>query len=164
MWLRKLTALNMTQLGWLGRKTSTQTNKLLLQTFVNKQTNSTTAITCKERRTAIQKPLCNSQWKNCWGLREKTKRAHDVYTTSSQRRCNVMHMTFIQHRLNVDATSWRCIDVEATLYRRHVPVGTIQFLAVDTLALFRGMWLCQKYFTPPPSEKGSTLKRKEFAF
>ena len=25
------------------------------------------------------------------------------------------HMSFIQRRLNVDATSWRCIDVEATL-------------------------------------------------
>ena len=28
VWLGKLTALNMTPLGWLGRKTSTQTNKL----------------------------------------------------------------------------------------------------------------------------------------
>ena len=26
------------------------------------------------------------------------------------------HMTLIQRRLNVDATSWRCIDVEATFY------------------------------------------------
>ena len=33
------------------------------------------------------------------------------------------HMTFIQRRLNIDATSWRCIDVEATLYRSHVPAG-----------------------------------------
>ena len=33
------------------------------------------------------------------------------------------HMTFIQRCLNVDATSWRCIDVEATLYKRHVPTG-----------------------------------------
>ena len=33
------------------------------------------------------------------------------------------HMTSIQRRLNVDATSWRCIDVEATLYRRHVSAG-----------------------------------------
>ena len=32
-------------------------------------------------------------------------------------------MTLIQRRLNVDATSWRCIDVEATLYKRHVPAG-----------------------------------------
>ena len=31
------------------------------------------------------------------------------------------HMTSIQRRLNVDATSWRCIDVESTLHRRHVP-------------------------------------------
>ena len=27
VWLGKLTALDMTPLGWLGRKTSTQTNK-----------------------------------------------------------------------------------------------------------------------------------------
>ena len=31
VWLGKLTALDMTPLGWLGRKTSTQTNKLLLR-------------------------------------------------------------------------------------------------------------------------------------
>ena len=28
-----------------------------------------------------------------------------------------------QRRLNVDATSWCCIDVEPTLYKRHVPAG-----------------------------------------
>ena len=33
------------------------------------------------------------------------------------------HMTSIQRRLNDDATSWRCIDVETTLYRRHVSAG-----------------------------------------
>ena len=33
------------------------------------------------------------------------------------------HMTLIQRRLNVDATSWRCIDVEPTLYKRQVPAG-----------------------------------------
>ena len=33
------------------------------------------------------------------------------------------HMTLIQRRLNVDATSWRCIDVEPTLYKRYVPAG-----------------------------------------
>ena len=32
-------------------------------------------------------------------------------------------MTFIQRRINVDATSWRCIDVEATLCKRHVLAG-----------------------------------------
>ena len=32
-------------------------------------------------------------------------------------------MMLIQRRLNVDATSWRCIDVEPTLYKRHVPAG-----------------------------------------
>ena len=33
------------------------------------------------------------------------------------------HMTLLQRSLNVDATSWRCIDVEPTLYKRHVPAG-----------------------------------------
>ena len=37
------------------------------------------------------------------------------------------HMTFKQRRLNVDATSWRCIDVEATLYKREVPAGIYYF-------------------------------------
>ena len=51
-------------------------------------------------------------------MQRLTQRSPDVYTTSPQRRCNVLpsgHMTFIQRRLNVDATSKRCIDVEATL-------------------------------------------------
>ena len=38
------------------------------------------------------------------------------------------HMTLIQPRLNVDATSWRCIDVELTLHKRHVPAGTVTHL------------------------------------
>ena len=38
------------------------------------------------------------------------------------------HITFIQRRLNVDATSWRCIDVEATLYRRHVSAGMFTYI------------------------------------
>ena len=33
------------------------------------------------------------------------------------------HMTLIQRPLNVDATSWRCIHVEPTLYKHHVPAG-----------------------------------------
>ena len=33
------------------------------------------------------------------------------------------HMTFIQRRINVDATSWRCIDVDTTLSQRWVPTG-----------------------------------------
>ena len=31
------------------------------------------------------------------------------------------HITILQRRFNVNETSWRCIDVEATLYKRHVP-------------------------------------------
>ena len=34
-------------------------------------------------------------------------------------------MRFIQRRINVDATLWRCIDVDATLYKRHMPAGGI---------------------------------------
>ena len=33
------------------------------------------------------------------------------------------NMASIQRRLNVDATSWRCIDVETTLYKYRVPAG-----------------------------------------
>ena len=32
-------------------------------------------------------------------------------------------MTFIQRRFYVEATSLRCIDINATLYKRHVPAG-----------------------------------------
>ena len=39
-------------------------------------------------------------------------------------------MTLIQRRLNVDATSWRCIHVESTLYKRHVPDGLFLFLGL----------------------------------
>ena len=41
----------------------------------------------------------------------ETQQAHGSYTTSAQRRCNVMP----QRRCNV--------DVEPTLYKRHVPAG-----------------------------------------
>ena len=42
------------------------------------------------------------------------------------------HMTFIQLRLNVDATSWPCIDIEATLCKRHVSAGTIIIIWWET--------------------------------
>ena len=32
-------------------------------------------------------------------------------------------LAFIQRRINVDATSLRCIDVDAMLYKRHVSAG-----------------------------------------
>ena len=51
-------------------------------------------------------------------------------------------MAFIQRRLNVDATSWRCIDVEATLYRRHVSAGLYLVFA------FRfSSWSCSAVLT-----------------
>ena len=34
-----------------------------------------------------------------------------------------MTLIHVQTRLNIDAKSWRCIDVEPTLYKRHVPAG-----------------------------------------
>ena len=44
-------------------------------------------------------------------------------------------MTFIQRRLNVDATSRRCIDVEATLFKRHVlaelPLSDLSTISVQ---------------------------------
>ena len=33
------------------------------------------------------------------------------------------YMMFMQRRINVDATSWRCIDVDTTLPRRHMHAG-----------------------------------------
>ena len=33
---------------------------------------------------------------------------------------------FIQRRINVDATSWRCIDVIATLYKRNMLAGLLK--------------------------------------
>ena len=38
------------------------------------------------------------------------------------------HMTFVQRPIKVDATSWRCIDVDATLSQRCVPAGKIRQL------------------------------------
>ena len=35
-------------------------------------------------------------------------------------------VTFIQRRMNVDATSRHCIDVIATFYKRHVAAGKRQ--------------------------------------
>ena len=46
------------------------------------------------------------------------------------------HMTFIQHCLNIDATSRRCIDVEATLYKRHVSAGDGLFTTADSKSFF----------------------------
>ena len=39
------------------------------------------------------------------------------------------HMTLVQRRFNVDATSWRCIDVQPTLYKHHVPAGKREWFA-----------------------------------
>ena len=52
------------------------------------------------------------------------------------------HMTFIQRRINVDATSWRCIDVGTTLYKRHMSAGK-HFLDI-IIIVFKGAFT----FTP----------------
>ena len=57
------------------------------------------------------------------------------------------HMTSIQRRLNVDATSWPCIDVEATLYKRHVSAGWTfevrkKTLSFTSLKVFRSATKC----------------------
>ena len=46
-----------------------------------------------------------------------SQRVHDVYTTSNQCRYDVM--TFIQRLFNI----WRCMNVDATLYKRLAAVG-----------------------------------------
>ena len=38
------------------------------------------------------------------------------------------HMTFIQCRFNVYATSWGFSDVNATLYKYHVPAGYLPYV------------------------------------
>ena len=63
------------------------------------------------------------------------------------------HMTFIQRRLNVDAMSGRCIDVEATLYLRHVPAGldlvTLTYIlhSSDFDTFYVDVWYLLKYKT-----------------
>ena len=54
-----------------------------------------------------------------------TQRAHDVNTTSPQRRCDVVF------------TSWRCIDVEATLYLRHDIASTLRRRCIYVMTLHR---------------------------
>ena len=60
-------------------------------------------------------------------------------------------MPFIQRRLKVDATLWRCIDVEATLYKRHVPTGmavsakpTVLFI-IQSFTDKKRPWLDQEF-------------------
>ena len=75
--------------------------------------------------------------------------------------------TFVQRRINVDATSWCCIDVNATLYKWDVPAANapvtsntdIMYIHFQTeLNYWRGRQFCQNCCFS--SEKGSVLKRK----
>ena len=54
--------------------------------------------------------VLRGHWSDCTGTQ---------WSESSPKRLPSRHMTSIQRRLNVDAMSWHCIDVEATLYKRY---------------------------------------------
>ena len=60
--------------------------------------------------------------------------SRNVVVFSKDGRCKIIenlssrHITLIRRRHNVDATSWRCIDIVATLYKRHVPAGVASTL------------------------------------
>ena len=54
-----------------------------------------------------------------------SKKRYKDFTTSQLRRLDVI--TFHQRRMNVDATSWCCIGVDATLFQRCMPSGLIVF-------------------------------------
>ena len=69
--------------------------------------------------------LCKHQQVKCWNMSGESFMLYIL-----QQRLPSGHMTLIQRRLNVDATSWRCIDVEPTLYKRHVPAGLPQVLLI----------------------------------
>ena len=73
------------------------------------------------------------------------------------------HMTFKQRRLNVDATSWRCIDVEATLYRRHVSARHYPSPRPSPLPQFARM-IASKFKTWKRIFKGTAYIRYSFAF
>ena len=62
---------------------------------------------------------CPSKKSNFWNIARYRNTGYSLALCS----CSLPsgHMTFIQRRLNVNATSWRCVDVQAKLYKRHVP-------------------------------------------
>ena len=53
-------------------------------------------------------------------------------------------MTLVQSRLKVDATSWRCIDVEPTLYTRHVPTAILSINLLN-LSWIKNVSICEGY-------------------
>ena len=46
------------------------------------------------------------------------------------------HKIIIQRRINVDATSWRCIDLNATLYK-HGVTSALMWRCTNNMALRR---------------------------
>ena len=62
------------------------------------------------------------------------------------------HMTSIQRRLNFDAC--RCIDVETTLYKRHVPAG---MLPASLKMLECDEYTSQNFFPEPTCPKATHL-------
>ena len=75
------------------------------------------------------------------------------------------HMASIQRHLNVDATSWRCIDIEVTLYRRHDVAATLRWRCINVMCLF-GMdahirsYVFSRYDWDDSSENGTFLHKK----
>ena len=108
--------------------------------------NSYSGISGTERMT-IKKKKKKKKKKMPWSISTNNYCRHGRYRT-----CNLLitgqtlirlsnpswDMTSIQRRLNVDATSWRCIDVETTLYECHMPawMETVRFFTSYSNALF----------------------------
>ena len=60
----------------------------------------------------------------------------NINAASTQSWDNV-ESTFIQCRIYMDARSWRCIDVNVALYKRHVPAGNFLKVRFENPAQFR---------------------------
>ena len=78
--------------------------------------------------------LCPAASSDCFNWSSQTegsvdaryirKQGHHLQTHNET--CTSGHTTLRQRCINVDATSRRCTDVYATLYKRYVPAGTSQ--------------------------------------
>ena len=53
----------------------------------------------------------------------------------------LMSMTFIQLRINIDATSLRCIDVNAKLYKSHDVASTLMLCCINVFCPLGEEWL-----------------------
>ena len=72
-------------------------------------------------------------------------------------------MTSIQCRLNVDATSWRCIDIETTLYKRHVPAGYVPIcIIIDCWKLLFNDYIIHLWFHLDVNSKNPQIKLDQY--